>query len=43
MKKLTNLLQKIKNNFTAGKCPKCGDWLGDDEEVCQTCGYPWSD
>ncbi len=24
-------------------CPKCGDWIDDDEDVCQTCGYPWTD
>jgi len=23
-----------------GSCPRCGESLDDD--VCQTCGYPWN-
>ena len=37
------ILNRIKNYFGGGKCPKCGVWIDDDDDCCQTCGYPWTD
>ena len=36
---------KISNELNYGgySCPRCGDWMCDDDDVCQTCGYPWND
>lgn len=37
------LKAKIIDAFGGGRCPKCNEWIDDDEDTCQTCGYPWSD
>lgn len=39
-KKLRHLITK--SNYT-GECPKCGAYYLDDEEVCQICGWPYTD
>ena len=43
MKSIKKIVRKFMNSMWGSKCPKCGEWMDQDEEVCQTCGYPWSD
>lgn len=43
MKTLKTLFKKVIIFFRGRECPKCGDWIGDGDDCCQTCGYPWSD
>jgi len=38
-KNMKKLLKKI-TQLLKGGCPRCGESLDDD--VCQTCGYPWN-
>ena len=41
MIKILNLVRNIIQNYT-GKCPNCDDYYLDDEEICQTCGWPYN-
>ena len=39
---MKNILYKIYKTFR-GSCPRCGGYFDSDDDVCQTCGYPWND
>lgn len=41
MSLILNLFRNFIQNFT-GKCPNCEDYYLDDEEICQTCGWPYN-
>lgn len=43
MRYLKEIYSLVSNYFSGSKCPKCGEWIDADEDVCQICGYPWSD
>jgi len=47
MKKIFKIAQNISETlaivFRRGRCPKCGSRVDDDDDVCQTCGYPDTD
>ena len=42
MKKMIKLIKNTFRKYT-GNCPKCGAYYLDDEEVCQICGWPYTD
>lgn len=41
MRLILNLFRNFIKNYT-GKCPNCEDYYLDDEEVCQTSGWPYN-
>jgi recombinational DNA repair protein RecR len=42
MRTIMTLIKNTIRNYT-GDCPKCGAYYLDDEEVCQICGWPYTD
>lgn len=46
MSRVINLTKKLRTilmvAFGGGRCPKCGEWIDEGDDCCQTCGYPWN-
>ncbi len=44
IKKIFKIAKEKMNILSFGfRCPKCGSWIHDDDDCCETCGYPYND